>query len=249
MSSKRIDPRILKRIIFNPKIDISKQAVKNAISQIRRDNSGVTLNAAAIEFARRRGIFLFRYLNEDDRKSLQYLVTKPLTRTQIAKPTRKERKSKEIKIDFKSNYSKGAKDNMEAYFHLFILENSLREVIFEKFGKDIEWWNDKNVPKGVQEYVEYIKNREKEYPWIPSRGTHPIFYVGLLELFKIIEVNWQHHFKNIFKDLELLRSWIKEIIPIRNMIAHNIKLRNKEKVRIETNTDYICRLIEKRNQN
>jgi len=249
MSSKRIDPRILKRIISNPKIDISKQAVKNAISQIRRDNSGVTLNAAAIEFARRRGIFLFRYLNEDDRRSLQYLVTKPLIKTQIAKPTRKEGKSKEIKIDFKSSHIKSAKDNMKAYFHLFILENSLREVIFEKFGKYIDWWNDKNVPKGVQEYAEYIKNREKEYPWLPSRGTHPIFYVGLSELFKIIERNWQYHFKNIFKDLELLRSWIKEIIPIRNMIAHNIKLRNKEKVRIETNTDYICRLIEKRNQN
>ena len=78
-----------------------------------------------------------------------------------------------------------------------------------------------------------------------DRGDHPIYYVGLFELFKIIERNWKDHFDKVFKDLQQLQAWIKESVPIRNLVAHNIRTRDQERQLIKKNTDYICRIVEK----
>ena len=119
-------------------------------------------------------------------------------------------------------------------------------MILKEFGSGQEWWIDgTTVSTDIQEYAEKIRQAEQKYPWIMDRGNHPINYVGLLELFKIIEKNWKGHFSKVLKDLEQLRAWIKESVPIRNLVAHNIKTREQERQVIRKNTDYICRIVQK----
>jgi len=247
MSRDKIDKKILDKILSSQKIKgMRLQSVRNAVSKIRKNNQGITMNAAASEFAKRKGFSVYRYLSDSDKSSLQHLKISSNTYQEPKNTVKRQRKVTEPKFDFETPFISDAYNNAKVYPYIYVLENSLRKVIFDHFGKGRDWWqNTKIVPKPIQEYAEKIKESEKKYPWVKSRGDHPIYFVGLFELFKIIETNWQN-FKRIFNnDLEQLRSWIKESVPIRNLIAHNVPTRNKERIRIETNTDYICRMIEK----
>ena len=245
MSRDIVNKKILDKIMSNPKIrGMLLQSVRNAISDIHKNNHGITMNAAASEFARRKEFNVYRYLSEADKSSLQHLKITDDGIREIVPAKRKQRKVKELRVEFETQFASEAYNNANIYPYIYILENSLRTVIFNKFGTDIKWWqNETVVAKGIQDYSKRIQEAEKKYPWLKKRGEHPIFYVGLFELFKIVEKNWQQ-FRNIFKDLEQLRAWIKECVPIRNLVAHNVKTRDKERKRIETNTDYICRMVE-----
>jgi len=240
-----IDLKILEKIRYNPKIkEMKLQSIRSAISNIHKNNHGITMNVAAYEFARRKGFSIYRYLKPEDKQSLKYLKQTDIIKTSKTKISEKKyRILKKIEIDFENLFVFEAYTNAKAYQYIYILENSLRNVIFNEFGKCKEWWRDKKiVNKKIQDYAQRIEDAEKKYPWLKKRGDHPIYYVGLLELFKIIHRNGKR-FEHMFKDLEQLRAWIKETVPIRNMIAHNIKIRDLEIKRIESNTDYICRLI------
>lgn len=89
------------------------------------------------------------------------------------------------------------------------------------------------------------KRQKKKHDWLPERANHPIYYVGLEDLFKIISKNYTKHFKRIFTDQGNLRTWINECIPIRNLLAHNIRIKQEEKHNLIIRTKYICTLIEK----
>jgi len=221
-------------------------AIRNAISRIHRKNHGVTMNAAAYVFADRKGFGLYRYLSTADKLSLNYLKTPA---PQESKSVRQQARSvtvRSVKTDFETPFLIEANKNAKAYPHIYILENTLRSVILQILGGKQDWWKDEAiVSKDIQDYAARIQQAEKKYPWMKDRGDHPIWYVGLLELFKIIDKNWKPHFSEVFVDLDQLRAWIKESVPIRNYVAHNVKLRDQEVRIIQENTDYICRLVEK----
>ncbi len=246
-----ISTKIFQMIISNPKVkSMNSQSVRNAISKIHKDkdNYGITMNAAAYEFARRKGFSVYKSLGHEDKKSLQHLTYSGRTATRTAEPSARKVKVVNAKPDFQSPFVQEANDNTTIYPYIYILENSLRSIIFKKFGTGQDWWKDKRVViEDVQNYAIKIQEAEKKYPWIKDRGNHPIYYVGLFELFKIIEKNWKSKFKDVFSDLELLRAWIKESVPIRNIVAHNVKTRPQERQNIKIKTDYICRLIERWN--
>jgi hypothetical protein len=247
MARDVVSRKLFEKIISSPKLESKNpQSVRNAISTIHEDNPGITMNAAAYLFAKQKGFGVYGSLSSEDKTSLQYLKSDKRSRE---KPTERQRrigKVKEVEPDFVTCFAKDAYDNANIYPQIYILENTLREVIFEKFGKGVDWWNDtKTVKKDIQDYAMRIKEAEKKYPWMKERGDHPIWYVGLLELFQIIDKNWKPHFHEVFKDLDQLRAWIKESVPIRNYVAHNVKTRDQERQTMKKNTDYICRLVEK----
>jgi len=247
LPKKRLDPRLFEKIKSHPKIKLGPGAIRNAISEIRKENPGITLNAAAYEFARRRGGFsLWKSLGEEDRLSLQYLKSKPAIEEKKELKRRPPRlKVKQIKPSFESTFIESAKINAEIYPYIYILENELRMLILEKFSGDKDWWyNKKFVKEEIQNYAKHIQEAEKKYVWLPKRADHPIYYVGLSELLKIIEKNWGR-FKNVFKDLGNLRTWINEVVPIRNLVAHNIKTQIEERRNVEIRTKYILTLITK----
>jgi hypothetical protein len=57
-------------------------------------------------------------------------------------------------------------------------------------------------------------------------------------------MNWPK-FSNIFDDQGHLRTWITESVPVRNLIAHNIKTKKPERDDLIRNASKICKLIDK----
>jgi hypothetical protein len=57
-------------------------------------------------------------------------------------------------------------------------------------------------------------------------------------------MNWVK-FKKVFSDQAHLKTWIEESIPIRNLIAHNIKTKPVERQDIKSRCEKICKLIDR----
>lgn len=242
MSRECLNPKIFKYLETNPKVDITPQAIRNAISKIRSDHIGVTLNAAAAIFAEKKGFKITRYLAEKDRQSLQNVKVE--IEPKIQKPKSRKIKVKKVELSFGKQFINEANKNAGLYPYIYILENSLRKLILDTFNADTNWWENK-VPTKTKRNAEYIKEAEKKHDWLSKRANHPIYYVGLEDLFKIISKNYTKHFKRIFTDQGNLRTWINECIPIRNLLAHNIRIKQEEKHNLIIRTKYICTLIEK----
>lgn len=238
----RINKNLFEFLKNHQKVNITPQAIRNEISKIRSDNPGVTLNAAASIFAKKRGIRVMRYLSEDDSRSLKY--SKETDNTREKRSRTKKVIFKPVTVKYGNKFINEANKNASIYPHIYILENSLRKLILETFDEENDWW-EKRVNNEVKDYAKRIQKAEKKHDWLPKRGNHPIYYVGLYELFKIISKNYSTNFKNIFTDQGNLRTWINECVPIRNLLAHNVKVNSEERQNLIIRTKYICTLIEK----
>lgn len=247
MARDVVSKTIFEKIVSNAKVkSMNPQSVRNAISKIHEANHGITMNAAAYLFAKRKGFGIYGYLSPDDKLSLQYLKTQTPSDPNSVTTRRRTVTVRDVKADFESPFIGEANDNAKTYPYIYILENTLRSVILEKFESKPDWWKDRAIVRqDIQDYAVRIREAEKKYPWMKERGDHPIYYVGLPELFKIIESHWKSHFEEVFVDLEQLRAWMKESVPIRHYVAHNIRTRLQERDLIKKNTDYICTLVEK----
>lgn len=240
MTRETIDQRVLDKIKaegFKP------QTIRDGASRIKKKNHGlVTSNAAAYVWANNNGVNVYRYLSDVDKKSLQHLNVPQVKRELVG--TRKI-KTKSAEVQYGQKYITNANQNAEIYPHVFILENSLRDLILEKFkALGPSWWKDKKIIKeDISKHADYIQEQEKKHKWLGPRGNHPIYYVGLEHLYKIIEMNYNPHFRDIF-ELSKLKTWIDECVPIRNLLAHNIKTQEEERDNIRIRVKYICNLIE-----
>jgi hypothetical protein len=246
MTRDVLSPKIFEKIVKDPRVRrMNTGSVRNAVSEFHKRNPGISMNAAAYLFGRSKGFSVYKSLTPEDKKSLQFVKSNSEPATSANRKVTPRRP--DIRPDFDSPFVSDANDNAEAYLYIYLLENGLRQTILDKFGTDPGWWNDvKRVPPDIQTYASRILDAEKKFPWIKKRADHPLYYVGLYELFRIIEQSWQS-FRAIFSDLESLRTWMKEIVPIRNYVAHNIRTRPQERQNVKIRTDYVCRLIEKYN--
>lgn len=243
----KINEKILEKILNHRIIKnkgIKKQSIRDGSSKIKKDNHGVTSSAAAYEWARKNyGISVYRYLSTEDVTSLHNLKnsTSPPKNNQSSKKI----KTKKAVISYGQDYITNANQNADIYPYVYVLENSLRNLILKKFQSDKNWWTNKKIVKeDIQKYAQTIMNAEKKHKWLDARGDHPIYYVGLEHLYKIIEMTYNPHFKDIF-ELTKLRTWIDECVPIRNLLAHNIRTRKEEQDNIKIRAKYICISIEK----
>lgn len=244
----RMDSSLFQRIAKHPKISskfANDQVVRVLISKIGQENPGITLNAAAYLFAKKHGVSVFRQLSGGDKTSLNH--AKQSTTSSSSSKTRKTSQIKSKNIIGNSSYDpklvKEANANTEIYPYVYILENSLRNLILDKFCTLKNWWTDKRIVKqDIQDYAKNIENAEKKHKWVGKRGDHPIYYVGLEHLYKIIEMNFNPYFKDIF-DINNLRTWINECVSIRNLVAHNVRTQKSERDNIKIRTKYICNSI------
>ncbi|GAG67827.1 unnamed protein product, partial [marine sediment metagenome] len=121
-----IDKELFKFIKNHKNVEISEQAIRNAISKIRSENPGLTSNAAACIFAESRRFKVMRFLKEADRESLQKvkMLYNKIAQTNIQKRI----KFKPAKLSFGIKFAKDANKNAEVYPYIYILENSLRTL-------------------------------------------------------------------------------------------------------------------------
>lgn len=243
-----INRKIFEKIVKKNKNNLKEQAIRGAISYIHRKQTGITVNAAAYLFAKKHNVSVWRYLKDRDIQSLKStLQTVNASQTRNGFSQHDIKKSKYLP---ESEFSSEASKNANVYPYVYILENSLRKLILEKFDKQDNWWADKVlVSNDIRSYAEKVKGAESKYPWMPKRAKHPIYYIGLEQLFKIIIRNWGKYFKNVFSDLGDLRTWGRESVPIRHLIAHNIATRKLDKDNIKIKTDYVLNCIKNSRKN
>jgi hypothetical protein len=244
--AKNLSEKLLSKITTHPNIKASKPAVRNAVSAIRRKNPGVTLNAAAFIYAEKHHFKVWQQLDSEDRLSLQYRkeTTSAKREAQELTLTRRSARLKEVTPAYGADFHREANANASIYPYIFILENSLRQVILDSFKTEASWWNNTDfVKEDIRLYSERIQKAERDHPWSKKRGEHPIYYVGLNELLGIITKNWER-FKGIFKDQGNLRTWFNELIPVRNLVAHNVPTTREEAKIAELRTYSICTTIE-----
>jgi len=243
----QISKKIFERVAHHQKISskyANEQVIRVLISKIRTSNPALTPDAAAHVFAKKHKVSIFRNLNDDDKKSLiNFNYDAPLpTNSVLGKPLPPKRK-RPLTLSYDQKLVNESEKNREIYPYVYILENSLRNLIFDKFKNESNWWaNTSIVKKDIQDYATRIENAEKNHKWVGKRGNHPIYYVGLEHLEKIIDMNFNPHFKGMF-DLQKMKTWIDECIPIRNLIAHNIPVKKEEQDNIKIRTKYILNSI------
>jgi len=241
MARETIDHKIFERILKKNKENLKEQAIRDGVSRVHKKYRGITLNAAAHLFAEKHKVAIWRYLKDKDIESLKHV---PQSVQAIQGSKKFPKQPTKPKYLPESKFSNEAFRNEKVYPYVYILENSLRNLILEKFEKEGNWWNNKAfVSNDIQEYAEKVKKAESKYSWMPKRAKHPIYYVGLEQLFKIITKNWQKYFKDVFTDFGDLRTWGRETVPIRHLIAHNIPTRKIDEENIRIKTDYILNCI------
>lgn len=135
---------------------------------------------------------------------------------------------------------KNAEHMTEAYYHLFILENSLRKFIMEvmesKFGDD--WWDEVNLRKSTMKKAASRKKRDEGNLWHGKRGRHPIYYIDFEDYKNIIQKYWtlfEPYFSEVFGAQEWILTRIRDITLSRNNIAHTGYLTDDDISRILLN--------------
>jgi hypothetical protein len=122
---------------------------------------------------------------------------------------------------------KDVHNNLHIYFLLFIIENSMRELIIELLDSvDGPRWYKSRLPGDVLKKYRDGLAYEKKIKWTHLIPHHPIYYIDFSDLAKIIsrEDNWKEAFKNVFGTrTDIFVSMLAELEPIRNKIAHNRK--------------------------
>lgn len=233
--------------LFKEKMNWKIQTVRDQVSRFKiKECPKCTQNAAAHILALTLGFSCAQKLKKPDKESLpsnlseiisKYAKTKKEIKTFVGHGKKIERKMKTLK----DILVRDAWNNAVVYPHFFILENILRKLILSQLGYNISWWKKPYVTDKIIDYANKIKEDEKEIPWRPPSGNHPIYYVTLKHLSKIIQMNWPK-FKRLGEQNSFLIR-LGDLFPIRNSLAHNIPVTSRDKKETEISVDKIRKLI------
>jgi len=238
--------------IFKGKLNWKEQTIRDQVSRFKiKECPNCTQNAAAYILGLVKDVKIWGKLKKEDKDSLPPGVSEIVDKykrkksSPLGKPKEKKIKGATIKPNYESEFISAANSNSKAYPHIYIIENLLRKIILDALGNNKNWWKSPPLKRDILDYANRIKNAELKHSWIKKRGDHPVYYVGLEELKDIINKFWDKHFKWI-GEREKFRLWVDELIPIRNMLAHNIKLDREEIHTTEQKSKWIITLINKK---
>lgn len=141
--------------------------------------------------------------------------------------------------------SKG-KEMTEAYYYLYIVENSLRifieKLAIHEYGDD--FCSRLQIPNDVQKSMNLRKRQESKHAWISLRGNSELFYLDFKDLGTLILNNWEL-FKNVFPSQSWISTKIDEMGECRNLVAHNSYISEHERDLIRVNFKSIIKQIMK----
>jgi len=246
-----INKKIMK--LLHGKMGISPSGIYTAIGNKKKQfRYSVSKETAAYVLAAEKGIDISKYLSEEELSRVREATrTAPII---IEKPTKKEKSVKRVlTVKFSDDLRiscpnvpesvlRDAKKMSGVYPYLYIFENSIRyfikNILEEVYGQ--EWWVERiEKSKGGQKIVRKAENRRTEEGrnrWHGSRGDHPIFYIDIDDLTKIVTMNFDY-FKDklpgVKRPIEWLTNRIEEIAKSRNVIAHNNPLSNDDIQRVK----------------
>ena len=133
------------------------------------------------------------------------------------------------------------------YIRLFLIENSLRELITRVMAaaEGQAWWSSVRTP--LREKAARYSQNELKAAWHPARGTDPIQFVDLPDLVTIVEDAWPR-FEKVFGQKHWLRGFIEDMNITRRVVAHMSKPDRKAFGYIETHFNKWTTLLQNRSQ-
>jgi hypothetical protein len=243
------DPNVRRELL--QRLGITPQGLSYRARKIKESYGPMTTEEAVYVIAHLEGIDLSRHLSIAtlDRvralvpRGIQYSHTKQSVRdtgkTKTPAPTRQKGYPLVSESQTKIAENLGG----TVYPLLFVLENSIRELIslhLSKKGSD--WW-DKFVPHKVKTGVERTMKNEARYPYRNKRGDEPLSYANFSDLKHIILAN-QSEFAYAIIDFDWFAVHMDEIYMVRNNIAHCVPLSADDVSRLEVFFRDWARLLE-----
>jgi len=221
-----VHPKVRSQLLRQ--LDITKQALSQRAKRIKKRFGPMTTDEAVYVIAHLEGIDLSKYLPLATVDRVRGLV--PRSVTAFAIPARRGQRLKKPKLKVSSYPAlketlirEGFRIGTDIYPQLFVLENSIRNVISMRLSATgTDWW-DRLVPSEVRSSVQRTMTKEGRYRHREPRGDHPLFYSNFDDLKKIVLAN-RTYFDDIIQDFEWFRIKMEETYMARNNIAHCVKV-------------------------
>lgn len=226
----------------------STRWTRQRMSQLVQRKQGLlpmTTRVAQAIIAHERGIRLGKYLEGEDLREVQEIVTQLQSVRGAAaggadgRPSRgggqKPREPHRV-IVFPSQFRltgpllpatklNEAREMAQIYPLLYLIENSLREVIRRvmeaNFGED--WWG-KALTSGKAKQMKVTADqrmaKEEVQAWHQRRGAHPVDYVDLDDLRVIAVSKPQLFFPNLLGEQLWFEQFMRELYPSRCVVCH-----------------------------
>lgn len=231
------------RQVLLQKTGWSRQRLSQVVQQKHRQLPMSTRVAQAV-VAHERGIQLGRYLEGDDLRDAQEAVAK--LRHSTADPTSDSLSAARTKVGKQADNHRiivfprefrlhdpllsstkvaEAREMAQVYPLLYVLENSLRELIRRvmkaEFGDD--WWNAAlraGRAKQTKDRADQLMRKEDVQAWHQRRGAHPIDYVDLDDLRVIVLSKPALFFPDILGEQAWFEQFMRELYPSRCVVCH-----------------------------
>ncbi len=245
-----VDKRVRSELL--DKLHVTPQALSKRAKSFKNKYGPMSTDEAVYVIAHNEGIDLSKYLSLHIIDRIRSLVPRQIYIQQIGQQqkSRKNQKNKLKTVPYpfvKPILIKKAKEIGEETFpFLFIIENSIRELIVRTLSRKKNNWWDEFVPNMIKKSVKRTADKEKKFPYREKRGNQPILYCNFSDLKEIILAN-QNDFKNIIFDFEWFEIKMDEIYMVRNNIAHSIPLTKDDISRVSLFYRDWARLMETSN--
>ena len=144
-----------------------------------------------------------------------------------------DRVESELFLSVQEAIRSGSLQMQRAYRILFVLENTIRDLISKRFEeKEGPDWFEVLVSNQMKQKVEQRREQEARNQWHAGRNAGGIFYLDFGDLSKLMTTHWA-----LFEDLLPNQAWVQarleEAERSRNVIAHTNVLSAEEVGRLE----------------
>jgi hypothetical protein len=231
MINRRLKQDLLK------KLGITPQALSQRAERIKK-SMPMTTEEATYVLAHRIGLKLDRYLDADTMNKLRPIVSYQEPNATIPTIKNKREIAKEYHVTI-SGVFKGsdplldglklneAKSMASIYPLLYVLENSIRQFICLIMDKEVgQDWLENEVPKELKKDVADRMKDENVNAWHQRRGAHPIDYLDLKDLPRLISKRVNKIAPKIIPSYEWFAQMIKEVYLSRCVLCHMNPLDN-----------------------
>lgn len=234
--------------LLSERLNLSTSGLYKAIRKIKSQISyAYSTEIAAYILAADNDIDITKYVKPEQLVQVREARSTKMIRVTHPQPrTSKVEKKVAVKLDKDFEIScpnvpdsvlKDARRMQKVYPYFYVFENSIRyfirHTLENRYGKD--WWS-RRVNSTIRNKALQRQSKEGRNRWHGKRGDHPILYVNIDHLRKIITSNFddfKDRLPDIGRPIEWLTNRIEEIELSRNIIAHHNPLTNDDIARVK----------------
>lgn len=229
--------RQLRRALLG-KLKVTPQALSQRVQGLKRQYAITTEDATYI-IAQREGIILDKYLDRDTVnhvrgiiQQITHITQDTTTIAKLARKGKKEAERKQLAVVFPREFTVTdpilekrklleARDMAAIYPLLYVLENSIRELIdrfmVSTYGDD--WWESK-APESLRKTVNTRMSEEEKNLWHQRRGSRPIDYLDLAQLPALVRQIQKDIAPDIIPSIEWFTQFVDEVYKSRCVVCH-----------------------------